>query len=132
MYCDTSYILFTCIQIFNKQTHIFEKTIDKLALISLNLHCPCNKLSNSVITSCFVFLARREHLTPSCTFVEGILWIQLDSVHPDPGGSLLWVWLTDRMTCGWLLCLSALVSVSMYVATPNPLSITSCLFSFCS
>lgn len=79
-----------------------------------------------VITYCFVFLARREHFTSSCTFVKGILWIQLDSVHTDPGGFLLWVWSTDWTTCGWHLCLSALVSVLMYVASPNPLSVTSC------
>lgn len=79
-----------------------------------------------VITYCFVFLARREHLTSSCTFVKGIHWIQLDSVHPDPSGFLLWVRLTDGTTCGWHLCLSALVSVLMYVASPNPLSVTSC------
>lgn len=79
-----------------------------------------------VITYCFVFLARREHFTSSCTFVKGIHWIQLDSVHPDPSGFLLWVWSTDRTTCGWHLCPLALVSVLMYVASPNPLSVTSC------
>lgn len=112
-------------------THIWKDSWQaRLDLIELALFMHVTNPPALVITYCFVFLARREHFTSSCTFVKGILWIQLDSVHTDPGGFLLWVWSTDWTTCGWHLCLSALVSVLMYVASPNPLSVTSCLFFF--